>query len=1071
MKKFLPRLTQEAAPNPQNKPDWHDHDGMWGTLLSYAAALDVPSEEEVAAEKLKSIPSPWARVLLFDHALRQRGHPANRQLRDEWRGILGCIALAERFHLDVRVAPVDLAEATSPVDLLVKMAPDPGENDRWSRWGVIKVNGKAIGGTSPRTLVFTGFRPVGDLVPFREGGRLIDPGRYLVDHNHRDLGMAKDLFNWIRSTLHRLRQRHADLNNYLNAEVPGESPAAAVLRELEEWIDEPYWPAEFAEAENEEEEGEFDAGSSPFAGVFATQSPARILEQLRSLPRVDGGDSDLAVQDGLCKGARSFTVDPGPTGILVRDGQPFNGSIDLPARNGVPITDGRLEPGVTARQLGTDPIDLSGYFSDRLIQVRDVSDSAHALSVGGRSFLLPFREDITTYLVDRALRRYVTARAENDTIVVRFEIPVQSLLSVRYERRYDVADQISDYDSPELVQWPDFQAPNWEHYFFYVRRIDAQNSLKLAPTVDVREEATSSDGSRRWGLCKSPITAWKGSVGQFHGLLLVPTETPPARAEQWQISIDFGSTHTRVFRREIDVDGNVRAEPVPLQERARTVLGHGGDVPGNFFLDPTHPMHNPEEPRSLVRVPPGTGATGQWLPSNGIIHFDSLQNAALEGIRANLKWHDPGSQDESAFQSYIRHLLLSASAEALAQGAQITEIRTAFPSVFPRHLRNNHEEQWRTLEEYGLRVSRAVRESTALAAYLTHVVGIPAAANLIAVDVGGSTADFAVHFNNHYEGDSLRLAGQVVVAAAAKTEEGRAAVLHALTAPPLGGQVGETVIDEWQSGRDEDRALLFNSLLRFTDRVGIDSERFAGVLYQGPGSPGERLIAYAGYLYAALSYYGGIMVRRAELERDIYHVRFAGRGAGFLPWLNQLQPGGSQRLTESFFRAGLGIDQPAIEVGWSSEDAKTEVGIGLLLNEEEEGDLPDHHQTMVGEEGYRTHEHLLEWATPLHVEALAGLQRPEAPEGLPQAVLLERFLGTFNETEAGQAVARALSLPLAADSPELRSRLYQSLFGNTSPWHAAQSDVDRDGLVVEPLLVTEMKAVLKYATELNVPGL
>lgn len=1078
MSKFLPNLSEENAPDPQDRPSWHDHDGQWTALLDYATALNVASESVVQPERIKSVPSPWARVLLFDHALRQRSHPAHDALTAEWRGLLGCIALAERLHLTIRVTPANIDQARAPVEILSALAPGGNPDGRWNRWGIIEVNGQIVGGTSPRTLVFTGFRSTEITVPFQTGGRLTDPGQYFVNRAHQDLPMARVLLRWIRGTEDKLRRHLAEIERFVGAEVPGETPAAALVREFDKWANEEYWPAAIRAQSAGEPPIERGLGASPFEGIFPADHPGQILVQLRTLPPIEGGSSDLALKPELASHDGGLVVDPGPTGILVKDGRPLNGTIDLPGRRGVPVTDGRIEPGVTKAQLGPDPIDLSEFFGKRLIQVTDVSAEGYALSVGGKSFLLPFDRGVLEHLSDGTLIRHVTATSEQDAITVQLEVQVQSLLSVRYERRYEPSDQILSYDSPELVQWPDFAGESWNHYFFYTRQVDPENSLHLEPANDVDVEVErSADGTRQWGLCHDPITAWRGAAGQYAGLLMVPTQAPEPQAEDngWDISIDFGSTHTRVFKRSVDENNRPVASPLALQERARTVLGHGGDLPGNFFLDPAHPMQNPEEPRSMVRVPPGVSkSTATWLPSHGTIYFDSIQHTALDGLRTNLKWHDPGSQDDSAFQAYIHHLVLSVAAEATARGARIDRILTAFPSVFPHHLRTNHRDQWEELKSIPfleIRVPEAVRESTALAAYLVENHQVPQTANLIAVDVGGSTADFAVRYNDHYHGDSVRFAGQLVVSAAANTKAGQEAIRRALSAPPLREHVGDDVRDRWGNGSDGERALLFNALLRLADRLDIGGSRLAGALYQGPGSPGEELIAYAAFLYATLAYYAGIMVRHQRLQRHVYYFRFAGRGTGFIPWLDELHPGASRTLPESFFNAGRDDHDGKVDIEWSREDAKWEVGAGLLFAKPESEQLPRHHETLVGENGFELQGRPVQWNDALTTPELAKIRRPDSPEALPRLEMLERFLSTFRKTDAGQAVVRALGLPGDANDADLKNHLYHALFGDSSPWRSAQEQQNEDHLVVEPILITEIKAVLRHATGLKFRGM
>src|SRR5690606_4796881 len=137
------------------------------------------------------------------------------------------------------------------------------------------------------------------------------------------------------------------------------------------------------------------------------------------------------------------------------------------------------------------------------------------------------------------------------------------------------------------------------------------------------------------------------------------------------------------------------------------------------------------------------------------------------------------------FHSYTAHLFLSVAAEAAAAGARVGSIVTAYPSVFPEYLRYRHEQEWGRLSDaYGVEVKPPVAESTALASFLARALNVPIQANLLAVDIGGSTSDLAVWAGGRQRiSDSVRLAGglisQLVATDPVAREAVRSAAAHA----------------------------------------------------------------------------------------------------------------------------------------------------------------------------------------------------------------------------------------------------------------------------------------------------
>jgi hypothetical protein len=665
------------------------------------------------------------------------------------------------------------------------------------------------------------------------------------------------------------------------------------------------------------------------------------------------------------------------------------------------------------------------------------------------------------------LAQYVAMEGDEELgFTVRLRIPLQRDLSVEWERKYHNADVERQYTSPSIAVWPDFRSPIWTHHFFFVRPEALERNLELRPVNDVRY--AEREGGDFWGQLAEPVTVWEGTAGRERGLLLCrPLPLVDDRQTKWEVAIDFGSTHTRVFRSTRDLEGGFTAESVELRSRALPLLGNSAKLPYHFFAAEDNEVVSTSELQSLVKLPLGAQPPRggrKWLPVDGIIYGQPLHvDTSVEGLRANLKWHENEAEDLPAFHSYISQLYLCVAAEAAAAGAKVNSIVTAYPSVFPLHLKNHHQEEWESLKEhYGVSVKEALPEAAAVAAYIVANRGGETTNNLLAIDIGGSTSDLAVWADNTVKGlDSVRLAGNILSRAISSHAPSREAV----------GRAAKKVLPElrfeWKPDNGDVNGLIFNALLRTIARQHGSTHKLARRINEGPGSEGERFIAHAGYLYAAVSYLMGMLVRRADLDHQHYRLFFAGRGSEFLGWLETLNEGAATELPQTFFRAGIEAAETVqtVSVELPGQDAKQEVGRGLL--ERPVGDLSAirGRKTFVGETGLLFQDGAaVEWTRDLTVESLQQGQKPGPAAHPDEMRLLRGFIGAFQKSDSGQIIARALHIGPDTLSPDLRNRIVDKLFGVHSAWKKVQSQAQLEHSLLEPFFIVEAKVLMEYAT-------
>jgi hypothetical protein len=1085
-RRFLPALDQTLQPPaPNGDRSWADHDGGLGVLAKYSAAL-VVSHAEVPAERLKSVPSPWARLFLFEQALFNRRHPAHQQITAEWRGMLGAIGLAPHLGLTVAARPIDLSQASGILSTLRAMAPRDDEA-LWNRIALIQLDGATVGGTSARTLVFTGIRAIsGGRVPFQENGRLTDPtGHY---SGRRDKTSLALLSEWLTATvsalgdgpgLSKLKALVGNVPGGMAAQVGGTgavSRAELLLQVLRDW-----------EAETREASQSVgrpgakvakDLRASAIGDAFPANHPANSAFQL--LKQIVPAD-DLAPENDLQVHGSSKVVQLGRGGLLLKNGHPFTGDVALPRGMSRGVRNGQFTLPTDSKVVHATLPDLGELFERKLIPIRDVATSQlHALNVDGVAYLYPFKLEILDYISATELESWTRTTGERATgINVRLEIPLGAGLHLLHEKSFEAGD-VLDQDAvtaPLVSAWPNFQAAWWKHYF-YVERQPANGGLQLKPrSSDGVATATYGDEGLRWFKLDRPPQAWVGTFSAFSGIL--PSRQPSVVSrtdEKWDVSIDFGSTHTRVFRSVIGATGSDTAREVTLTPRSVSLVGSDTSLPYEFFVSPQMVRGPSVEAPSLIWLPldrtlDSEQAAG-WLPAEGVVFWAPIEDApTTTGLRGNLKWHRDDAHERAAFHSYASQLYFMIAAEAAAAGGEVRSLITAFPSVLPRQLRTRHRAEWNELQhKYGVTVKQPRSESDALAAYLVGAHSAPIQANLIAVDVGGSTSDLTFWRGGRKVGsDSIRLAGDILSRLVALDSTARDAFTTALQRPPFNRRGVPWNDDASKNG------MLLNSILRTISndpKLSTGTVVLAETLYGGPNSPGERVLAHLGYLFATLGFLLGTMVRRdreAVSPGARYDIRFAGKGSEFLRWLDALAPGASKTIPEVFFRAGLGQGAAGaeVEISLPTAEVKQEVGRGLLLRAVGDETSDSNRSTFVGEAGLTIAGRPLRWDEPLDFDTLRAIEVPSTPIEVEALTTLNAFVGTFETDATTKQVARALGISPKILTRQFRDRVHTSLFGPHSAWNATRQagNAGQEGsALLEPFFVTEAKTLLEHAT-------
>ncbi len=1085
-------------------------------LKSFGEALHVP-KSTAGADLLNSIPTPWARLLLFESALNDEKHPAHDEITKQWRGLLGVLALADCLGLDVRATPFALGGEGQPDIIKAFRDLRPKESVReadetltekkneaqWNSFYLISVDNIPLGSTSPRTLVFTGVAHACPAsIPFRSAeGRLSDPVSHFKEI--RDANTLTWLSEWI-SELQKKFQPPSRSDTRANAPVPAEDVVAwfgiipvtdhsddkkrssLVAKRLEEWL------AVAREALASVKTASVEVKAAAWDGPLIKEFPYKLINRIKP-----SGDhqSDLLLKDKkLLVGFRRTSG----SDIVDNDNQPIRGTLRVWDHRTMDLSqlDGEI-PFPSQQQLGDykviqDP--RAELFEDALIQV-DLPPNprwACELRFGNNTFLFPFKQRIFDLLSNKEISENTTlTNLSSSTARVELRISLASGKWIRVFKDFPVADIIADERTPDVAVWPDFTHDLWKRYFYFVTR-DKERAVDLKPLESDTTRGTEYD---RWHSTTKPLTAFVGTIDGKSGLLLLKRHdlqglpsTGPVKA--WKVGIDFGSTHTRAFYVEIPVgqqDQAVEAARVATYE-------HGMIMPVEFgtLSQPVASCARPEplqakfialegqldppvrqELKTLLMKPelnPGSPCPQDWLPREGYVYSHWLYEGHYDSdrLRHELKWSAAANEDE--LYAFLYCLVTMIEAEAFKKGARIASVRFGYPSVLTPDLIEAQKTQWNAVAQktnVNVQTDGAdgpLTEAVAVCNYLTFAKISDTSLNAICLDVGGSTTDLAIWAGNELKfQESVKLAADFV--GRFVQSEGGLPFRQWLVRTLRSHYYGPVQINLDQfANKPSGYSLMFSNILTYleTRKTLEQLKRSIRAVDEGQG-----IVATITFLFSSLLYYAGMLARRSGLAegtkpgQQALQIYFCGKGGTLIGWLEEEH---YRELAFDMFTAGLGQRNVKVEVTLSAQP-KEEVGRGLLalsgLRDARRRAIKRPFPVTAGESGYKYKKDggqivSLEWCQELDEEIVRNLVEVPAPESLGE---LNNFIEKFRESSATRDYAKFLGMSSSLPQ-QMWSKLHGRFFNKVRG--SIVYDAEQNKTLLEPFFITEVKVLAGF---------
>jgi hypothetical protein len=947
----LPRLKEGR----DNKVGTFPRKGEWHGRP--AVELDNLSES-LKTERLEfevnAIPDMWARAILFEIALVDPDHPIHQRILGEWRGMLALLALRKvRRFGDLTVKTLifkDEAKESEDLDFLValsKVKPQKrfAEDSTWKHTYIILSGGRPIAITSPITLVCTATYYGNCLsdVSWYDGRFLVDPTQML---NVRE---KKLLASWLKQ-LKKSLVNHEGINNRLDE-------FEQLLKLFDKYI------ADLGDAREDVmlstevlgmKEGIYQYLDRP---IFVSEEMA-VQSHVQVVPsKEDAPEEDLLVIDKeISKQWKIPEKD-----INVYRSIPLDRiSLSKLVGDRTTLLDSKLEKARWCK-----PED---FFTEKLVLIKEKNALPGTLDIEGidkLSFqgvsvtpIVPLTGLILPYLAVEDISHRLRFDQMEDEFKVTFHLPLTGpeatgkdfAVSKTYRVKENEVESVPAV--PALETWPNFISSKWKAYYTYfstvaqetfyatpLNAISTQNKFK-GNKDRIEQEINYLDHFPELFECKlyrmDPRN--KKPVPYNVGILMVKKPMPlPSLGKQLKIGVDFGSSSTNVFLKEVysepervilnDNSLNITAIDAVTKDDFYKNFLPGKEVPAPFLSVFHDFLISKSEIKALL---------------DGHIYFPGKPqefDAVMVGMMTDLKWGTPDERRRA--RTFLEQGCLQFAAEAAVRGAVEISWRFSFPTSLSQDEKDAFISHWKSIiyDNHNLtgiahndNMLPYYSESIAAARYFANKKDISAALprGAVFIDVGGRTSDISIWGRNNelMMQTSLQLAGRDIFAYPLLEKTGL--LVDLISSEEL------SVLNR------ED--LKKNPLAFCAQLDAIISTRSSMIMKKLPHYGGEAnmkgLKQLMGLAFSGLIYYVGLFIKsfpdRQKYIENVPNIYFAGNGSRLLQWLASgdfNEESAYNRLLKSIFKESYGIsNENSFEIKISPEP-KAEVACGLVMDE------------------------------------------------------------------------------------------------------------------------------------------
>ena len=1069
---LLPRLTgNNTVTTFSNAGRWEKRDSA--ELERISEGLDIVTPQLTSAE-VDSIPSMWARPLLFEMALYDTRHPMHKRVLGEWRGFLAMLALKEWSDFPLTAERLEITDPKNPPDAadflraLQKLLPKDtlDATTTWEILNIILFDDKPIGITSPTTLVCTAVNCFGRIsgVPWFNEKFLDNPVPKMNSFEKEAVA------GWLRHVY------------TYTLTLPSGKIKASINGLLNDFIN--------------------DLVEVPTVPTFSIKSLDLTQDLFKCLNNpVEPGDlpSSVELVPSSNKKPETVLLVPDPTIPEVWEVEPQN--VFVWKGKTLATTQSFSGKPKLAPPMGIHSRSQQDFFTEQLFVINQekafhegstfISNGSEGLTFSGVPVtpILPITEELLTYLDAKDLNERITFEQQGSRIVVSLRLPLSGIngqnLDFVISKEYGTEKVNLIATGPILAVWPNFRTPDWKAYYTYFTTA-AQDTFYAKPFLAAGQTSVPQTFSDNQGNVEKEITKTEHFPeamlceydGDKAGILLisVPEETRSVDGTNWTVGVDFGTSSTTVYRSK---KGDANPQRVVFNDRLLHITDPLSLQPSMFYNDFLSPEREQTPFFSLFQELGNDGADEPLLDGHIYFLYDYQALPSAENIVSDLKWSTNSVDrehiraDREHIRVFLKQLCLQCAAEAVNDGADEINWNFSHPLAFTRRDRGHFERIWKDVgaaceRATGLShrvVTPAQSESIVTAKFFASTLQNPYAtggfaSGAVCIDIGGETSDISIWQNNElYWQTSLRFAGRHIFL---NLFRGNPEFVKNFNADP------------------EDIALLKGTSRDANDKFyaqadgliqqkGQDWLNELAIVGDHPTiQPFFQLISLG---VAGLLYYVGLILNylsqnEANFKAEIPSIYIGGNGSKILHWMadgsfNPDNPMGllcRQHLKYIIFNAS-GFDSDnnrGIEI---SKSPKEEAAYGLVA-EGTKLTLNETQFNVLAGEAFTEGGIDYEWTEILTAERLDN-RLSVSRNKLEQ---IENFIENFN---AG--LGAEINMPVSLDEtlsgePHGFATVRDAIFEELEKVLQGFSDAEPEEISVEPLFILALKALLDAKT-------
>jgi len=900
MRPLLPQLRNTLAAGPI-QGQWNlSSKSIFGTI---AQALKY---EQAVRTNINSIPSPWARALLFQSVFLSEEYPNRQDHINEYFGFIAVLAFAKVKDLPIQAKAVkldELARVNPFADSLVGLLPSAQDSlfqsvtgsNPWETIYTFSLNGYPLGFSSPATLAVPSIwlsPQLSSYIPWLEEiaipgpgnrGKTIykygDPKHHLAKHEKS--AFAAWLIN-IKQSVLTIGNSNQDLSNRLGMIIDEYIKTLGVASATTPSV----------------------STSLQIFGVALNPKPLDALAQVID-PESNKRNSNVQVLPGM---------KPHVSPLYFVDKDLVPQVLNLPSHEicvvGATTLAAFGKVPNAANQKGTF-WNADNFFLPRLRWFR-----ASGIFPGSwldeiqpdrenRTIIPPMDPEIIKFFSSEDLRSRLkmalVMTSEGSGVRISFELEISGVdnhstrLAIYKDYSIKSEDELQG-EIPYISLWPNLPSESrWSTFYLAVLETKVRSNSKVAFVVD--QPTQDSIGSELDGDLDTIIRIWQSNKypnvlslldkrGDHIGIL--PILTPHIntnRSSKWIIGVDFGTSFTNLHVSKSGSRERLELSSLTLnvsQTPENLITDTEFFVPG-ILTAPRDGSNPPMATLLTVRGRSETETTPDFITNSRVYVPTAEQRCLFDYVVSDIKWTKPKYLD-----AFLTALINMVSAHAAKSDVSEITWKASYPTAFSTTKVSKYINAWERallaaekvsnirhkLGDDGTAATAFQTESIAFAQYFADELK-EQLVYTTCLDVGGGTSDISIWKDMELIHQlSIPFAGRDIFHNTLSWNISRVGEVFGLSE-----QLSEALLLDLKNSGDNFDAYL-DSYLRLEGGTVLERLRNAGNTRNIQKFRGLLALSYAG-----LYYYIGLVLRYLNQESST-PVCIGGNGSRFINWID-----------------------------------------------------------------------------------------------------------------------------------------------------------------------------------------